>query len=176
MRIKKLNILIQISRFNWFNFSGYYGDPEKYAETVKDGWIHSGDWGYFDDEGFLFVVDRVKHMLKTKVIFPPVEIEKLINEVEGVNSSAVVGVDDGGSDIIYAFVVKDPSINVDEEKILNYVNSHLVEKKKITGGVKFVENFPVTFSGKIRKLVLKENAKKMLESSQSAPSRRFRSD
>lgn len=45
-------------------FLGYFGEPEKTAETVKNGWVHTGDIGYFDDDGFLFIVDRKKDMLK----------------------------------------------------------------------------------------------------------------
>lgn len=45
-------------------FSGYFDDPEKTVETIKDNWVYSGDVGYFDDDGFLFIVDRMKDMLK----------------------------------------------------------------------------------------------------------------
>jgi acyl-coenzyme A synthetase/AMP-(fatty) acid ligase len=145
------------------NFSGYFGEPEIFYESVKDGWIYSGDLGYFDDEGFLYVVDRIKHMIKTQIKLTPQEIETVINEIDGVIASEVVGVYDDGIEIVYAFVIKDPTKNIDEEMIKNYVEENAAEYKRITGGVQFVEKFPMTLTGKVKKRELKAIAKKIHE-------------
>lgn len=137
-------------------FSGYFGEPEKYAETVKNGWIYSGDWGYFDEDGYLFVVDRIKHLLITSVKFPPKEIENIVNEIDEVVSSQAVSV----HGVIYVFVIKRPVGHLNEETIKAFVNFRVEESKKITG-VHFVEEFPLTTTRKIKKFELKKIAEKI---------------
>ena len=145
-------------------FMSYYGEPELYSGTVSaDGWVRSGDVGYYDDEGNFFIVDRIKNLLKMHGIhFTTTEIEEVINEVEGVVQSCVVGVIgvNNGYDMVYAFVIKDPgAVDLSERKIIDYVSSKVIEQKKINGGVVFVANFPSTATGKINLGELKKNKK-----------------
>ena len=146
----------------------YYGEPELYSGTVSaDGWVRSGDVGYYDDEGNFFIVDRIKNLLKMHGIhFTTTEIEEVINEVEGVVQSCVVGVigADNGFDVTYAFVIKDPgAVDLSESKIIDYVGSKVIEQKKINGGVVFVTKFPLTATGKIKIGELKALAKEIHE-------------
>lgn len=163
-------------------FLGYFNDLEKTRETVKDGWVHSGDIGYFDDDGFLFIVDRKKDLLKfnnyqvrsvclkyslntmkIQQVYPS-ELESIINQIHGVVDSCVVGVfeENKGNDLIYAFVVKDPTrSHLTEEFIKDYVESKVIDAKKLRGGVHFLSVFPMTPSGKIQRTVIKEIAQKM---------------
>ncbi|CAG9811411.1 unnamed protein product [Chironomus riparius] len=154
-------------------FSNYYSDSETYENSFgTEGFIKSGDIGYVDDEGHLFILDRIKHMIKSKssIKVTPIELEEVINEIDGVMQSCVVGVFDNEEfyDIIYAFVIKDKAnIELTEEFVMNFVNSRVTEAKRITGGIYFVEAFPMTPSGKVLNRKLKElameiHAKKLL--------------
>lgn len=107
-------------------FLGYFNNPVQTKEMLDDeGWIHSGDIGKFDNEGYLFIVDRKKDILKFNGFqVSPSEIEMIINKIDGVLTSCVVGVCNSNSnDIIYAFVV--PSNNqkhLKEIDVLKVVN------------------------------------------------------
>lgn len=149
-------------------FIGFYNDPDRYSTIVDaDGWTKSGDIGYIDEEGFVFVLDPIKNCIYNgKFRISSMDIEKLINQVEGVCTSCVVGIFDKnyGGEIIYAFVIKKPGFNLTEKIIEDYVNNRVdAFEKKIHGGVHFVNSFPKTFSGKIFKRKLKEQAMELAE-------------
>ncbi|KAL7013480.1 hypothetical protein ACKWTF_015416 [Chironomus riparius] len=136
-------------------FSGYFGEPKKYAEAFDAfGFVKSGDAGYFDNYGHIYIKDRIKHMIKSIGSYKvtPTEIESIINEIDGVIQSCVVGVFDEEVfyDKIHAFVIKDQARDdLTEEFIVNFVNGRVIEQKRITGGVHFVDKFPMTPSGKV---------------------------
>ena len=168
-------------------FTEYLGDPEKTKEAIKNGWVYTGDIGYFDIDGFLFVIDRKKDMLKvnnfqvssifkplrfyilnftfiTRQVYPS-ELEALINKIDGVVNSCVVGVyeEEKGNDLIFAFVIKDTSNqHVTAEGILKYVHSRTTFVNQLSGGVYFLDSFPLTPSGKVRKTEVKNIAKSLL--------------
>jgi acyl-coenzyme A synthetase/AMP-(fatty) acid ligase len=154
-------------------FSGYFGDPEGTKLAFNsEGFVKSGDIGYIDDNGLLYVLNRVKDMMRVPakgygaLIVTPIEIEEIINEIDGVMQSAVVGVFDMKIflDTIYAFVIKDKSkVELTEEFVLNYVSDRVIEAKRITGGVIFVDKFPITPSGKVFYRKLKETATEIHE-------------
>jgi acyl-coenzyme A synthetase/AMP-(fatty) acid ligase len=145
--------------------SGYFDDPVKFADAIVDGWILTGDLGYFDDDEYLFVLDRIKYLLKSLTLhFTPLELETIINEIEGVIESSVVGVFDEGNDVVYAFVTKSKDNQMlKTEDVKNYINLK-VNKEKNVREVVFIDNFPRTPSGKVRKDFLKEMARKIHES------------
>ncbi|XP_070502824.1 luciferin 4-monooxygenase-like [Chironomus tepperi] len=145
-------------------FTEYFGDPEKTQATFDGEWFKTGDIGYFDDNGCLYIVDRKKEMLKyNNFQVTPSEIESVINEIKGIVNSSVVGVYDSndGNDIIHAFVIVNESSNLTENFILEQVNGKVSEPKKIRGGVHIVKSFPLTFSGKISKIKLRKMAKEL---------------
>ncbi|KAL7025582.1 hypothetical protein ACKWTF_013545 [Chironomus riparius] len=128
------------------HFSGYFGDPEKTAEAFDGDWFKTGDIGYFDDDQFLFVTGRTKELLKyNNFQVTPSEIEEIINEIQGVQSSCVVGVPQShsGNDIIHAYVILEESKSLSEEFILKYVDNKVIDPKKIRGGVHIVQEFPL---------------------------------
>lgn len=146
-------------------FSGYFGDPQATAETVVNGWIHLGDVGHFDDDGFLFIVGRQKEMLKYNgfQVYPS-ELEMIIDEIEGVKNSCVVGVtrETDSNDLVFAFVVKDTDAeDLREVDIENYVNERVIDAKRLRGGVHFVDAIPLTPSGKVLRRKAKEMAIKI---------------
>ncbi|KAL7014622.1 hypothetical protein ACKWTF_016033 [Chironomus riparius] len=149
-------------------FSCYLDDPESYKQSFDSlGFIASGDIGYFDEQGRIYVKDRIKHMIKTTgpksgiCTLAPIELETIINEINGVIQSCVVGFFDKHLfyDIIYAFVIKDAEeVNLTEEFVMNYVNTKVIDGKRITGGVYFIEKFPLIPSGKVLSRELKKIA------------------
>lgn len=149
-------------------FLGYFGDSEMTREArFKEKYFRTGDLGYFDDDCFLFIVGRKKDMLKyNNFQVQPSEIEELIDSIQGVENSCVVGVlnENTGNDIICAFVKKifSQTNSITEEKILEYVNSKVIDAKKLRGGVHFVDSFPQTPSGKIKKVDMKKIAEKIM--------------
>lgn len=105
-------------------FQGYYNNPEATSQTLdKEGFIHSGDLGYFDDENLLHIIDRKKDTIKNNAYqIAPAVIENIIFELESVENCCVVGIYDGlRHDLICAFVKrKDKSLT--EEDVSNHVN------------------------------------------------------
>lgn len=131
---------------------GYYDNPEETANTLdEENWIHSGDLGYFNDEGELYVIDRKKDILKyNNYHFYPTEIETVILELEDVIEVCVFGV----PDIIFtnlpaAAIVKKPGSKLTGEEVYDYVKQKMAHFKYLRGGVYFVEELPKTPSGKV---------------------------
>lgn len=143
-------------------FSSYFGNPSSFAEAFHGDWFKSGDLGYCDENGCLFIVDRKKDLLKYENFqVTPSEIEAVVKEIEGVVNCSVVGVYDEhkGNDVIHAFVLVDAVKSLTEGFILQYANGRVSDPKKIRGGVHILDSLPLTFSGKINKLKLREIAK-----------------
>ncbi len=138
---------------------GYWGDPEETARTLRNGWIHTGDIGHLDAEGYLYIVDRKKDMIKYKGFsIAPAELEAVLLEHPAVQESAVVGVpDEEAGEIPKAFVVLhgDFSYSVTDEELITFVNGKLTGYKKLHE-VEFVEALPKIPSGKVLRRELKE--------------------
>ncbi|MYS74426.1 AMP-binding protein, partial [Streptomyces sp. SID5926] len=104
---------------------GYLGRPDATAAMIdEDGWLHTGDVGHTDADGWLFVVDRVKELIKYKGFqVAPAELEALLLTHPGVADAAVVGAyDDDGNEVPHAFVVRQPAApDLAEGEIMMYV-------------------------------------------------------
>ncbi|KAL7025587.1 hypothetical protein ACKWTF_013550 [Chironomus riparius] len=143
-------------------FSEYFNHPEKTAEAFEDGWFKTGDIGYYDAAGFFYIVDRKKDLMKYyNYQITSSEIEMIIDEIEGIISSCVVGVPNSetGNDIIHAFVIVDKSKNLQESFILDYVNKKVIDPKRIRGGVHIVDSFPLGLTQKVDRKAVREMAK-----------------
>ncbi len=134
---------------------GYLNNPEATADTmVEDGWLRTGDIARVDGEGFFFIVDRLKELIKYKGYqVPPAELEAVLVSHPKVRDAGVIGVpmEDGG-EAPKAFVV---AKDVDAEELIAYVAKHVAPYKKIRE-VEFVEEIPKSASGKILRRVLRE--------------------
>lgn len=87
----------------------------------------------------------------------------MINDIDGVKNSCVVGIfeEEKGNDLIFAFVIKDPSkAKLTEDEIADYVHSKVIDAKKFRGGVHFVDSFPLTPTGKIKRADVRVLARK----------------
>ena len=138
---------------------GYWNAPEETAITLRKGWIHTGDIGHLDTEGYLYIVDRKKDMIKYKGFsIAPAELEAVLVEHPAVLESAVVGVpDEEAGEIPKAFVILygGTSSSVTDEELITFVNGKLTGYKKLHE-VEFVETLPKLPSGKILRRELKE--------------------
>lgn len=140
---------------------GYLGRPEATAETIVNDWLLTGDMGYMDDEGFLFIVDRKKDLIISKGInIYPREIEEVIDLYEGVGSSAVIGVvDEHSGEIPVAYVELNENVKkFDEVGLKKYLREHLANYK-IPKHIYTMEELPKNATGKVLKRVLKEKLK-----------------
>ncbi|HYH83867.1 MAG TPA: 4-coumarate--CoA ligase family protein [Pyrinomonadaceae bacterium] len=143
---------------------GYLNKPDATAETVDtDGWLHTGDIGYADDEGYFFVVDRAKELIKYKGFqVAPAELEALLLTHPSVADAAVVPVpDDEAGEIPKAFVVLKNGNDLKADELMSFVAAHVAPHKKIRR-VEFIEQIPKSPSGKIlrRLLVARDREKK----------------
>lgn len=103
---------------------GYVDDIEATKNTIdEDGWLHTGDIGYYDNDGELFVVDRLKELIKYKGFqVPPAELEALLLQHPDVRDAGVIGVsDDCAGEMPFAFVVKQHQSNVTEQDVVQFI-------------------------------------------------------
>ncbi|MBN2025898.1 MAG: AMP-binding protein [Actinobacteria bacterium] len=138
---------------------GYWNKPEETAQVLKDGWLYTGDIGKYDEDGYIYIVDRKKDMLiyKGYNVYPR-DLEDVINEHPMVAQSAVVGkYDENKGDIPIAFVELVPGGSVSEEELLEYTNGKLAAYKKIRL-IRIVEALPASGAGKILRRELRDQA------------------
>lgn len=135
--------------------AGYWRDPEATAETLKDGWLRTGDMGYVDEDGFLFLAGRRSDMIKTGAHrVHPQDIEEAIMELPSVLEVAVVGVDDEVlGQAVKAFVVLAQGRRLNEMQVKAYCLKQLASYK-VPKHVEFVASLPRTPTGKTQRFVL----------------------
>nr|AXN70034.1 4-coumarate:CoA ligase mutant [Cloning vector pTac-Sc4CLm]AXN70047.1 4-coumarate:CoA ligase mutant [Cloning vector pTac-VvSTS-Sc4CLm] len=138
---------------------GYLGRPDATAAMIdEEGWLHTGDVGHVDADGWLFVVDRVKELIKYKGFqVAPAELEAHLLTHPGVADAAVVGAyDDDGNEVPHAFVVRQPAApGLAESEIMMYVAERVAPYKRVRR-VTFVDAVPRAASGKILRRQLRE--------------------
>jgi acyl-CoA synthetase (AMP-forming)/AMP-acid ligase II len=131
---------------------GYWNQPEASAKTMVDGWVLTGDAGYRDEEGFVYVCDRLKDMIicAGENIYPA-EIENVVRGHEGVADVAVIGVpDELWGETVKAIVIPRPGFTLRAADIMRHARTHLAEFK-VPKSVDFVEQLPRSASGKLLK-------------------------
>lgn len=139
------------------NMLGYYGNEQATHDTIDaDGWLHSGDLGKMDEDGYIYIVDRKKDMILTAGYnIYPAEIERVI---AGHPAVAMVGVgakaDPNKGEIAKAYIVLKAGANVDADDVISYCRKHLAAYK-VPREVQFVPALPTTSSGKILRRQLK---------------------
>ncbi|XP_063978841.1 uncharacterized protein LOC135163377 [Diachasmimorpha longicaudata] len=141
----------------------YHKDPKSTKEIIdQEGWYHSGDLGYIDADGDLFVIERLKEVIKYKTVLPvpPLVVERVLLEHPDINEAGVVAKPDlQDLELPMAFVTVRAGSQITEEKIVKYVEDNVPDHMRIRGGVKILEKMPVTPSGKISKKLLREIAR-----------------
>ncbi|GJZ63079.1 4-coumarate--CoA ligase 2 [Tanacetum coccineum] len=128
---------------------GYLNDPEATKRTIVDGWLHTGDIGFIDDDDELFIVDRLKELIKYKGFqVAPAELEAMLLTHPEISDAAVVPISMSCRRCLYAFVVKSNGSNVTEAEIKQFISKQVVFYKRINR-VFFVDTIPKSPSGKI---------------------------
>jgi acyl-CoA synthetase (AMP-forming)/AMP-acid ligase II len=138
---------------------GYLNRPEATADSIRDGWFHTGDVATIDEDGFVFIVDRIKDMvLRGGENVYCSEVEAAIYELDGVAEAAVFGVpDDRLGEIVGAAIVLSPGATMTEDELLSRLGQHLA-KFKVPERVWFLnESLPRNANGKFVKRDLKES-------------------
>ncbi|KAI0634244.1 acetyl-CoA synthetase-like protein [Trametes polyzona] len=154
---------------------GYLDNPEATAETFKDGWVYTGDEGYVNEKKELFIVDRIKELIKVRGFqVAPAELEGLLLDHPDIADVCVIGApDEYSGELPFAFVVlkdeararvaRDPK---QEEKvrqaILKYVQDHKTQYKWLAG-VRFVDAVPKNPSGKLLRRLLRDELKVLMQ-------------
>ncbi|CAK9176277.1 unnamed protein product [Ilex paraguariensis] len=165
--------------------TGYVGDEEATASTLNsEGWLKTGDLCYFDSEGFLYIVDRLKELIKYKAYqVPPAELEHLLQSVPEIADAAVIpgaktekkrgrkiiwiGVgllelevrypDEEAGQIPMAYIVRKPGSNISDAQIMNFIAKQVAPYKKIRR-VAFINAIPKSPAGKILRRELVQHA------------------
>lgn len=139
-------------------FKGYWKMPEKTAEEIREsGFFITGDLGSFDERGYLTIVGRSKDLvISGGYNIYPKELELLIDEIEGVNESAVIGLPDADfGEKVAAVIVKHQNSNISNQDVLDYINPKLARFKQ-PREIFFVDELPRNTMGKVQKNSLRE--------------------
>jgi acyl-CoA synthetase (AMP-forming)/AMP-acid ligase II len=145
---------------------GYLNNPEATAQAIGDGWLHTGDVGILDEDGYLSIVDRIKDMIIRggENIYPK-EIETVLNEHPAVAESAVVGAPDAAlGEVVAAFVAVTDTSAVDEAALKAHCALHLA-KIKVPVSITVLDGLPKNPVGKTDKPTLR---RQLADTSQGA--------
>jgi acyl-CoA synthetase (AMP-forming)/AMP-acid ligase II len=137
--------------------SCYWNRPDATAESLRDGWFYSGDAGYMDADGYLFIVDRLKDMVISggENVYPT-EIEQVMHTHPAVEDVAVVGIpDDKWGETLLAFVIRKSGQETSAGELEEYLRSRLAGFK-VPRRYEFVDEFPRNATGKVLKRTLRE--------------------
>jgi len=136
---------------------GYWMDPVATAEALRGGWLHTGDIGYFDEQGFLFLLDRAKDMIISggNNIYPR-EVEEVIIQHSGVASVVVCGVPHAyWGEAVHAVIVTKAGVSLTAEEVIAHCARHIAGYKK-PKSIEFVDSLPVNGYGKIMRREVRE--------------------
>jgi len=136
---------------------GYYNSPEETAETIKDGWFHTGDLGYRDEDGFFYITDRKKDIIiRGGFNISPREIEEVLYTFDKVKEAAVIGAHDKSMrEAVKAFIVLKEGENSSVKEIVDFCKEHL-SPYKVPKFVEFRESLPKSATGKVLRKELRE--------------------
>jgi long-chain acyl-CoA synthetase len=136
---------------------GYWNRPEETAAALRGGWLHTGDAGILDDEGYLYVKDRVKDMIVSggENVYPVV-VENILAQHPAIAEVAVIGVpDEKWGETVKAVVVLRPEASASEEELIEFCRGKLAGFER-PRSVDFIDALPRTATGKVFKRSLRE--------------------
>ena len=137
--------------------SGYYKRPDLTAQTMRDGWIHSGDLGYLDEDGFLYLVDRKKDMIDSGgVKVYPRDIEEVAARHPDVREVAVFGIphDKWGETPLAAVILREGAV-AEPAALRDWINNRVAARYQRVAAVVVVKDFPRSAAGKTLKRELR---------------------
>ncbi|KAK7082281.1 hypothetical protein SK128_003411 [Halocaridina rubra] len=131
---------------------GYANNPKATAELIdSDGWLRTGDVGYYDENNHLYITDRIKDLIKVKGYqVSPTELENVIMKYGNISDVAVAGVPHGNlGEAPRAWIVPAEGATIDIVSLMKYVADQVVQYKQLAGGVEIVDSLPRNPIGKI---------------------------
>ncbi len=136
---------------------GYYNRPEETSSAIRNGWLHTGDLGYMDEDGYFYIVDRKKDLIITGGFnVYPREVEDVLYSHPAVQEACVIGVpDEFRGEMVKAFVTLKQGQTATPEEITNYCRQHLIPYK-VPRQVEICDDLPKTAIGKVLKRALRE--------------------
>jgi long-chain acyl-CoA synthetase len=137
---------------------GYWNKPQQTAEALRDGWMHTGDGGYMDEDGFLFIVDRVKDMIVSggENVYSA-EVENALAQHPAVAACAVIGIPhEQWGEAVHAVIVCKPGCAAIELEALRNHCRELIAGYKCPRSVEYRDTLPLSGAGKVLKTVLRE--------------------
>jgi long-chain acyl-CoA synthetase len=137
---------------------GYFNNAEETAKVLRDGWLHSGDIGRLDEDGYLYIVDRIKDMIISGGLnVYPTEVEEILYTHTAVEECAVVGMPHAEyGEAVSAFVKKKQGTECSEEDLISYCKKHIASYKS-PKTILFVEELPKSPAGKILKREIRKS-------------------
>ncbi|MDM0082168.1 AMP-binding protein [Variovorax sp. J31P179] len=139
------------------SFKGYWNKPEATAATLRDGWVHTGDMGKLDADGYLSFIGRFKEMIKVSgySVFPE-EVETILIKHPAVAQAAVIAQPDAEKgEVVKAFVVRKPGIELDADALIAWSRDNMASYKA-PRAVRFIDALPTTGAGKVLRRLLKD--------------------
>jgi len=129
----------------------YLNNAKATVELIRDGWCHTGDKGYYDTNGNVFIIGRYKELIKYRMAHVvPTNIETYLMTHEAVEDAGVVGLpDDVDGELPMAFVVLKPGLSATAQDIIAFVNDKVMDEEKLRGGVRFIDKIPRNELGKV---------------------------
>jgi long-chain acyl-CoA synthetase len=139
------------------SFKGYWNKPEATAATLRDGWVHTGDMGKLDADGYLSFIGRFKEMIKVSgySVFPE-EVETILIKHPAVAQAAVIAQPDAEKgEVVKAFIVRKPGIALDADALMAWARDNMASYKA-PRAVRFIDALPTTGAGKVLRRLLKD--------------------
>lgn len=139
---------------------GYLNNPEAMAQMIeKDGWMHTGDIAYYDEDGYFFIVDRLKEIIRYNAYqVSPAEMEAVLLSHPDVADAGVFGIpDEVSGELPTAAIVLRSGSKLTESELQKFVTGQVAPYKRLRGGIRFVDGIPKNPSGKILRRELKAN-------------------
>jgi long-chain acyl-CoA synthetase len=138
---------------------GYFNMPDETAAALRNGWLHTGDMGYLDEDGHLYLVERKKDLvIRGGFNIFPKDIEEILYQHPAIAEAAVVGKpDELMGEEVFAYVVLKHGESATEDELIEHCRSHLA-KYKCPSRVEFIDTMPKTPIGKIQKKELRKLA------------------
>ncbi|XP_052897771.1 uncharacterized protein LOC128304605 [Anopheles moucheti] len=151
-------------------FIGYYKNEEATRATLEErGFARSGDVGYFDEEGYLYLIDREKDIFKYRNFHvSPSDLEAIIAQIEGVLEVCVVGIPadaERTTELPTAAIVREAGSTLSANQVIDIVERQVSDFKRLRGGVYFMDQLPKTQSGKILRRTVLEKVLSLVEGS-----------
>jgi len=140
---------------------GYYQRQQATTESIKNGWMHSGDIAVKDEDGFFYIVDRTKDMIiRGGLNVYPREVEEVMIKNPAVSLVAIIGIpDEKLGEEIKAFVVLKENVSIEENELIQWTKSQIADYK-YPRQIEFIGSLPMSATGKILKKELRNQIKK----------------